>query len=339
MLRREIIAVIALVFILLGIPATAWAVEKFGRAEQGGLRVITVDMSAPEAGGFSPDIIDVDVGETVILRFRSRDVTHGVAIGPGTGIDIGQVDPGHVVEVPVTFDHPGTYTYYCNTWCSVDHWRMRGVIQVHDPAQPGLSPAAETDPVIDALLAAGIDIDAGLHTGSSDHETEHSVDQAMDMPSPERGETIAQSLVVPEELTSIEWRRSHSINDAAALLSVENPQSVLSIGEFWDVAAYLWLMPDADSYQSLYEKNCAACHGQWGDGDGPAADQTAEDPVTFTDAAHMLDMRSDVLYAKIRRGGMGTDMPNFGTLFTREETWGLVDYIWMLAFTYESHSQ
>jgi len=44
-------------------------------------------------------------------------------------------------------------------------------------------------------------------------------------------------------------------------------------------------------------------------------------------------MRSDVLYAKIRRGGMGTDMPNFGTLFTPEETWALVDYLWTLTAT------
>jgi mono/diheme cytochrome c family protein len=41
----------------------------------------------------------------------------------------------------------------------------------------------------------------------------------------------------------------------------------------------------------------------------------------------MFTRRDDVLYAKIRRGGMGTDMPNFGTLFTPDETWALVDYL------------
>jgi mono/diheme cytochrome c family protein len=54
-------------------------------------------------------------------------------------------------------------------------------------------------------------------------------------------------------------------------------------------------------------------------------------PAAFT-AANFADRRSDVLYAKIRRGGMGTGMPNFGTLFTPAETWALVDYIWLLAF-------
>ncbi len=50
----------------------------------------------------------------------------------------------------------------------------------------------------------------------------------------------------------------------------------------------------------------------------------------FNDPAYMFEMRSDVLYAKIRRGGMGTDMPNFGTLFTPDETWALVEYLWTL---------
>jgi hypothetical protein len=28
---------------------------------------------------------------------------------------------------------------------------------------------------------------------------------------------------------------------------------------------------------------------------------------------------------------MGTGMPNFGTLFSPEETWALVDHLWRLA--------
>jgi hypothetical protein len=59
-------------------------------------------------------------------------------------------------------------------------------------------------------------------------------------------------------------------------------------------------------------------------GMGQPADTTAEKLVAFADAAYMFEMRSDVLYAKIRRGGMGTEMPNFGTLFTPDETWVLV---------------
>jgi len=46
----------------------------------------------------------------------------------------------------------------------------------------------------------------------------------------------------------------------------------------------------------------------------------------------MTTRRSDVLYAKIRRGGMGTNMPNFSKLFTPDEKWALVNYLWRFAF-------
>jgi heme/copper-type cytochrome/quinol oxidase subunit 2 len=87
--------------------------------------MIDIRAAAPEAGGFQPDAIQVKAGETVTLRFSSVDVTHGIAIGPGLGIDLGHVDPGQVKEITLTFDHAGTYTFYCNSWCSPDHWRMR----------------------------------------------------------------------------------------------------------------------------------------------------------------------------------------------------------------------
>ena len=88
---------------------------------------------------------------------------------------------------------------------------------------------------------------------------------------------------------------------------------------------------DAEAGQSK-SITCAACHGQYGAADGPAAADTVEDPIVLADAGYMFNVRSDVLYAKIRRGGMGTDMPNFGTLLTQEETWALVDYLWTFPF-------
>lgn len=126
-------------------------------------RVIDITAQVPEQAGFSPDAIGVAVGEKVTLRFASMDVTHGVAIGPGLGVDLGPVDPGQVKEVTVSFERPGVHTYYCTTWCSPDHWRMRGTIQVSDPANPALFPTAAPDPVIEALIAEGVDIDA-VHT-------------------------------------------------------------------------------------------------------------------------------------------------------------------------------
>ena len=118
-----------------------------------------------------------------------------------------------------------------------------------------------------------------------------------------------------------------------ALLLTEN--ATAAEADLADVVANLWTK-DADSAglaaaAELYAKNCAACHGESGEGNGFMASQLAATPAAFADVAYLFTGRMDALYAEIRRGGMGTDMPNFGTLFMPDETWGLVAYLWMLA--------
>ncbi len=330
MARRELIALIVLGLIVVGLPAAALGYQYGLRPATSSTRVIDIDLRVPADGGFSPGAITVKTGEPVTLRFAAQDVTHGVAIGPGLDVDLGHVDPGKVKDITLTFEQPGTYTYYCNAWCSPDHWRMRGTIQVIDPARPDYVPPAQSDPVIAALIAEGVDIDAQHEAGHG-----HDDDPALVITRPlsaQHGADVIGGVTLPRDVTDPLWRRSHTPAQALDLLIGVNPQ--VAQADLIDVVAYLWtadVSPEtlADA-QSLYNKNCAACHGQYGGGDGPAADTTAEKPVAFADPAYMFEMRSDVLYAKNRRGGMGTGMPNFGTLFTPEETWALVEYLWTL---------
>ena len=330
MQRHERLALIALGLILIGLPLVTLGYQYVLRPALAPTRVIDIRAAAPENGGFQPASVQVATGETVTLRFYANDVTHGVAIGPGLGIDLGQIEPGHVAEVTVTFSEAGTYTYYCNTWCSDGHWRMRGVIEVRDPDNPAVLPTVPPDPIIEALLTEGVDVDAVPG------------DEVAPVPglgpdvrlSAERGESLLSELTIPPELQEAAWRFTHTPSEGLTLLAEANPDR--AIADVADAVAALWVADTsagtlADAI-SLYEKNCAACHGQTGNGDGPAADTTAEAPIAFADAAHMFGRRGDVLYAKTRRGGMGTGMPNFGTVFTREETLALVDYLWTLAF-------
>ncbi len=324
MKRREVIALVITFSILIGLPVGILGYERWLRPALAPNRIIDVIAAVPEAGGFQPGSIKVEAGETVTLRFSSADVTHGIAIGPGLNIDLGHVDPGHVKEVTLTFDRAGTYTFYCNVWCSPSHWRMRGVVEVGDPNAPDVIPTPQHDPVIDALVAEGVDIDA-------DHSGDAMLNFMLDQrPSARRGAAIIARWTVPPELKDLSWRRSHTPAQGLDLLSAANPGMVRA--DAIDVIASVWVGGSTEQTNALYDKNCTACHGQTGDGKGLAAKLTAKPPVAFSDPAHMFMMRSDVLYAKIRRGGMGTDMPNFGTLFTPEETWALVDYLWTLAF-------
>jgi mono/diheme cytochrome c family protein len=120
--------------------------------------------------------------------------------------------------------------------------------------------------------------------------------------------------------------------------------------------AHLWLT-DVDEKRlqtaaTLYAKNCAACHGETGNGRGPGADTLAAqgigqhanmalagEPAAFADPHTMLGGTSDIYYAKIRRGGMGTGMPSFGPIFTPDETWMLVDYLWTFVFDPGEHGE
>ena len=327
---KEMAARIAFVLIIVGLPAAVIGYQYVVRSASTGTRVIEVQASVPEAGGFQPASIQVQQGETVTLRFSSTDVTHGVAIGPGLGVDLGAIDPGHVKEVTMTFDQAGTYTFYCTTWCSPNHWRMRGVIEVQN--ELNLVSTPQRDPVIEALVAEGVDIDAdhSMSDGSIQEQPNLSVVSSA------RGAELLETTIVPNELRTQAWRRSHTPADALVLLRPLNPH--LGDSELVDVIAYLWLdgTEISQEVRTLYEQNCAACHGQYGNGDGPAAFVNNIEPVAFADFSYMLHMRSDILYAKIRRGGMGTEMPNFGTIFTPEETWALVDYLWSLSLNPES---
>ncbi|HML24529.1 MAG TPA: c-type cytochrome [Aggregatilinea sp.] len=330
MARRELFALIVLGLIVIGVPVAVIGYQYGVRPSASSTRLVDIDLRAPQNGGFAPEAITVPAGETVTLRFAAMDVTHGVAIGPGLGVDLGPIDPGEVKAVTLTFDHPGTYTFYCTTWCSDDHWRMRGTIQVIDPANPAFVPTSAPDPVIAALIAEGVDIDAA-HGSTDGHDAEHSLTFTRPL-SAEHGAALLPGMSVPAELNVPAGRRTHTPAQALDLLAEAN--SGAAQADLLDVIAHLWTADTSPetvaAAQDLYNQNCAACHGQYGGGDGPAAGTTAEQPVAFADPAYLFEMRSDVLYAKIRRGGMGTGMPNFGTLFTPEETWALVDYLWTL---------
>jgi len=330
----ERFALITLIVILVGLPAAIMGYQFVLRPAFSTARTVDIIAAAPEAGGFQPDTIRVAAGERVRLRFSAPDVAHGIAIGSGLGVDLGHLDPGEVKEIEVTFDHAGRYTFYCNSWCSPNHWRMRGTIEVYDPAHPDTLMKSDTpDLVLESLAARGVDIDAPHETRMTPKER----------PSAARGAGNIKRLGdrLPAGLADPAWRRTHSPAEAWKLLT----EAGLSETEAWDSVAYLWLA-DLDAAQSqtgatLYAKNCAACHGETGNGRGPGADALAaqgigqhsgtnmpQGPAAFAKPRTMLGGTSDIYYAKLRRGGMGTGMPSFGPIFTPEETWLLVDHLW-----------
>lgn len=284
-------------------------------------RAVTVQAARPEAGGWMPDTLKAHVGEPLHLKLTTVDMTHGFVVGK-MDMEPVIIRPGEVAEVTLLFDEPGTYTYYCTSFCGLAHWRMRGTIEVL-----GDEPQLVDKPQPPLYVVLGNDIDAPHPAAAAWDEP----------PSATRGETLKG--IMPEAYMNRQVYESQSPDSVWQQLRAEPGMADLSDAEVWDMVASLWqsqTTPEAlATGQALYEANCVFCHGLAGAGDGPLAATQPTAVPDFTDPTTMLGTNSAILQGKVLRGGMGTGMPNWGTLFTEEEIWALVDYLWTFQFAIE----
>jgi mono/diheme cytochrome c family protein len=288
-----------------------------------------------DTGGWSPEVIKANVGEPLHLSLTSDDVVHGFAVGQ-MDMEAVDVEPGKVTDITLTFDKPGIYTFFCTRWCGLNHWRMRGTIEVEGPsAEP------ERAPAIPLYVTLDIDIDAP-------HE---SPTVPSSQPSAVRGQQIATTLEISKFINPDAYRANSPYQIFQALDSTK-----LSDSEKWDVIAYIWQSNTTSEGlvdgKELYAQNCAACHGENGAGDGVFADDLAkageasmqsmngsmemamQTPVDFTDSKRMLGAPPALLQGKILRGGMGTGMPMWGSIFTEEQIWDLIAHLYSFQFEY-----
>jgi len=345
--QSEWLALAIVLGILVVLPVSIFAYQTLiWSAGQAGVRVFDLKSQMPENGGWQPDRIVTQKGEKVLLRLHGYDVVHGFAVG-GLPIEPVWVYPGEVATVEFVADRVGEFTYYCNVWCSPYHWRMRGTLQVIDPTgqDTGVQAKSVSQKQFEAL---GLDIDAA-------HPAEF---YPAKRPSAADGQSLAERL----GLTLEPWRgrdQLRNLSPSAVFQALrDGPGSDLSEAELWNIVAYLWLQSTTPERvgagKVLYQRNCAGCHGAGGHGDGPGArflkaqppitggtpmgdhDQSAmsREPARFSDAATMAGGRSWVYYGKIIRGGMGTGMPYWGTVFSDDEIWSIVDYLWTFIFDY-----
>lgn len=76
----------------------------------------------------------------------------------------------------------------------------------------------------------------------------------------------------------------------------------------------------------LYQEHCLSCHGAGGFGDGPLSAGMFPKPADFS-APHTRAHPDGQLFTWIQNGKPGTDMPAFGSTFTDEQIWEVIDYI------------
>lgn len=311
--------------VVIGLPVALFGYRALQqRPAHNGGRVIDIAARVPEQGGFVPDRITLRLGETVRLRFSSPDVLHGLTV-PGLGVNIEEILPGKPVEVEITPEKPGRYAFACIRWCSLDHWRMRGVIEVEGaPVE-----AAPTDPP-PLYQQLGIDLDMMPPTP-----------QALPASQPSAAAGAQLGVSLPQALDDPATRRALSPADAFQMLRRDPANQALSDDGVWNLVAWAWLKdtPPAQLARAkeFYSRDCAACHGEGGKGDGVAGENLPgmsqmdpmmpAGPADFTNAGQQLAESDAFLQGKMLRGGMGTGMPEFGSLYTDDELWAMVVYL------------
>ena len=89
---------------------------------------------------------------------------------------------------------------------------------------------------------------------------------------------------------------------------------------------------DANAAKALYELKCVGCHGQKGDGKGPAAELLSPPPRDFTSGIYKIRTTAGKapsdqdLFRVITDGMPGTSMPSWAVL-PEKERWNLVAYV------------
>ncbi len=92
------------------------------------------------------------------------------------------------------------------------------------------------------------------------------------------------------------------------------------------------VLPDEESLQlgsKLFLQNCSVCHGEKGDGKGPAAAALKTPPANFLDIKHSAIYGPGEKYWIIGNGTGSTGMPAF-TQFNPVQRWNLVNHILQL---------
>jgi high-affinity iron transporter len=83
---------------------------------------------------------------------------------------------------------------------------------------------------------------------------------------------------------------------------------------------------DKTAGKNTYEAQCLICHGQAGDGAGPAGAALRPAPTDFTAAAYWLGKTDAAIMAKIRQGNPGTSMQAYNKM-SREDMQNLMAYL------------
>lgn len=118
----------------------------------------------------------------------------------------------------------------------------------------------------------------------------------------------------------------------ALLIAAAGPLAPLAAKE--PAPASAWMAPSAERGGLVYDKSCSACHGERGDGQGPAASYLEPRPRDFTSGTFKFrgtpngELPTDAdLLRIVEEGVPGTSMPAWKQALTAQERADVVAYV------------
>ena len=127
--------------------------------------------------------------------------------------------------------------------------------------------------------------------------------------------TLSQIVLVLPTLIAVPigvWSIVTFANEATPGLALTNPY-----------------LPDDTSLaagKTLFEANCAVCHGEQGRGNGPAAANLSIKPPDYGNGHLDIHTDGDIFYW-IQNGFPGSPMPAFKDKLSDDDIWNLVNYV------------
>jgi mono/diheme cytochrome c family protein len=96
---------------------------------------------------------------------------------------------------------------------------------------------------------------------------------------------------------------------------------------------------DAEKGEEIYAARCIGCHGEEGDGLGPAAERLNPPPRDFTLGLYKIKTtgfddivpNDEDLFRMIRDGMPATSMPGWGDVLSDQDMWDLIAYLKIFA--------
>jgi len=89
--------------------------------------------------------------------------------------------------------------------------------------------------------------------------------------------------------------------------------------------------------KEIYDRNCAACHGLYGKGDGPAAVSLRPRPRDLTDHEYVKGLSDEDLFKVITYGGSSVGksplMPGWGNTLSKDDIIDIITYLRSLSKT------